>query len=396
MGYSGPLNDIPSGDQKDALVGTSGTPSTSNKFVTDEDSRNDDDRTPVVHTEAKHSAAATQTISADDFTIVHNDKSVVIISLEGCLDIHISSATTAIADGSVVGQQLVILLATTGSSNVIKIRDSANTKLRGDWYTAKVESRLGLIWDGSDWVEIGRLEGSNTPTGLFAVGLGRDNSPSGEAAVGIGQNNSPTGEYAVGIGHNNSPTGNYAVGLGQSNFPSGNHTVGLGQSNSPSGEAAIGLGAYSSAPLYGQVSHASGRFSAAGDAQSINLISRKVITHSDSLWSDLSLDGNDDLILIPTDSVWNFEILIVGTTQGCTKSFGFKIVGVVENDGGTLTILASTVTTIYDTDDTDFDAQVECDELDEALFIQVRDSTSGGDVVRWVAHTKAVCVSFPA
>jgi len=38
--------DLPSGDQKDALAGTSGTPSSTNKYVTNDDSRNSDERTP--------------------------------------------------------------------------------------------------------------------------------------------------------------------------------------------------------------------------------------------------------------------------------------------------------------------------------------------------------------
>ena len=39
----------PTADQKAALAGTNGTPSTSNKYVTDSDPRNSDARTPLAH-----------------------------------------------------------------------------------------------------------------------------------------------------------------------------------------------------------------------------------------------------------------------------------------------------------------------------------------------------------
>ncbi len=45
---------VPSQDENNALVGTDGTPSTSNKYVTNSDSRNSDARTPVAH---NHNAA---------------------------------------------------------------------------------------------------------------------------------------------------------------------------------------------------------------------------------------------------------------------------------------------------------------------------------------------------
>lgn len=52
----------PTGDQKAALAGTSGTPSSTNKYVTDGDSRLSDARTPTSHGNDKHSATyVTQT-----------------------------------------------------------------------------------------------------------------------------------------------------------------------------------------------------------------------------------------------------------------------------------------------------------------------------------------------
>ena len=82
----------------------------------------------------------------------------------------------------------------------------------------------------------------------------------------------------------------------------------------------------------------------------------------------------------------------MGTTSGCTKSFGFKIQGVLENDGGTTSLLASTVTTIYDTDDTSFDARANANNVADTLEIQIQDTDSGGDVVRFVCVLNIVQV----
>ena len=101
--------------------------------------------------------------------------------------------------------------------------------------------------------------------------------------------------------------------------------------------------------------------------------------------------------MLVNDTAWNFDIKIVGTTAGVGKAFAFNIVGLVKNDSGTNSILAQTVTTLYDTDDTDFDAQVAIDGADtDAFLIQVKDSTSGSDTVRWVARVELTEVSFPA
>lgn len=48
---------LPTADQKAALAGTSGTPSSTNKYVTNNDTRNTDPRTPTVHNSTYHSVA---------------------------------------------------------------------------------------------------------------------------------------------------------------------------------------------------------------------------------------------------------------------------------------------------------------------------------------------------
>jgi hypothetical protein len=109
------------------------------------------------------------------------------------------------------------------------------------------------------------------------------------------------------------------------------------------------------------------------------------VTHSDANWYELFVDGASTQLVIPSDTVWVFDALIAGGTAGMTKSFAFRIVGVVENDGGTTTVKTSTVTTIEDGDDVSFDVRATADDSADALSIEVSDSDGGSDVVRWKA-----------
>lgn len=56
---------IPSAEEKAALAGTSGTPGADNKFVTNDDPRNTDARTPTVH-KASHATGESDALSASD------------------------------------------------------------------------------------------------------------------------------------------------------------------------------------------------------------------------------------------------------------------------------------------------------------------------------------------
>ena len=110
------------------------------------------------------------------------------------------------------------------------------------------------------------------------------------------------------------------------------------------------------------------------------------VTHSDANWYALYVNGTSTTLVIPASSTWTFTILITGTNDAQSKSFGFEIKGVLERDASdNTTLLGSAVTTLYDTDDTDFNARVSADDATESLLIETTDATSGGDVIRWFA-----------
>lgn len=77
------------------------------------------------------------------------------------------------------------------------------------------------------------------------------------------------------------------------------------------------------------------------------------------------------------DSIWYFDIRIVGTEVGCANSYCWTITGVIENDGGNTTILQSTITNIY-RDVATKEWQAIADNVNDRLVFQFRD-TAGPD-----------------
>ena len=120
---------------------------------------------------------------------------------------------------------------------------------------------------------------------------------------------------------------------------------------------------------------------------------RRQVEHSDANWYELFLDGVGQRLTIDTDTTWTFEILVVGQDAGATNAFSYRIEGACRNDGGTTTLLASTVTTVYE-DIATFDARVTADDPNDALLIEVQDSAGGSDTVRWVANVRTSEVSY--
>lgn len=222
----------------------------------------------------------------------------------------------------------------------------------------------------------GGIQNTINDRGNYSVIFGGEQNVCGAGWSFIGG-----GEYNTIVG---APTKNYMTIVGGSeNTVSGAYASVLG-----------GAGAY--ARSYGQTAHGAGYFETVGDAQTAEYVVRRAVTHSSSAWSSLYADGatSTKIPLLPTDSVATLDILVSGESAGGAKAFSYRIIAVVENDGGTTAILASTVTTLYE-DDSDFGCQIVADNTNDGVLVQVRDATSGSDAVRWVAVIRSAEVTFP-
>lgn len=95
-----------------------------------------------------------------------------------------------------------------------------------------------------------------------------------------------------------------------------------------------------------------------------------------------------------TDTLWAFRAIVAGIETGAARSYGYKIEGAISNDGGTTTLLAQTVTTIYE-DDANFDCQAAADNTNNALLIQMIDSGNSGRTVRWCSRVNISELVYP-
>jgi len=132
-------------------------------------------------------------------------------------------------------------------------------------------------------------------------------------------------------------SGNYSVILGGSdNISSATASVVTGGSGSTaSGDYSIITGGIQgNAGLYGQQVHASGRFSAQGDAQSHELIWRREISGGSSA-TDLFLDGTSLTADIQPNTVWHG---IINITSICSVGGGAVLIGEVSSTSFRVTI----------------------------------------------------------
>jgi hypothetical protein len=105
----------PTSDQKSALAGTSGTPSGTNKYVTNDDSRNTNARTPTSHGNTEHTSAfitsliATEIIQAATDTLDAAECYGTIINNYGQ-----SAANTQTLPAAAAGLSFMAIVATSG------------------------------------------------------------------------------------------------------------------------------------------------------------------------------------------------------------------------------------------------------------------------------------------
>jgi hypothetical protein len=112
-------------------------------------------------------------------------------------------------------------------------------------------------------------------------------------------------------------------------------------------------------------------------------------------WYQLFLDGATVQAVIPASTVWTFEADIAGMSQYGAMVWGYTIVGIIRrNNAGSTTLLASNVTTLYESD-VAYDARAYADDDNEALLIQVKRVGGTSYASRWVATIKMTQVQYP-
>lgn len=146
----------PTADQKAALAGTSGSPSGTNKYVTNDDGRNADARTPTSHGNAQHSAvfdalsAAAAPATSGTMTVTMTSTVVTITPSGDCqFD----------ASGGAAGQSCSFVITTSGVTSYT-LTFGTNFKATGTLATGNTDAKVFAVSfvckDGTTWCETSR------------------------------------------------------------------------------------------------------------------------------------------------------------------------------------------------------------------------------------------------
>ena len=153
---------------------------------------------------------------------------------------------------------------------------------------------------------------------------------------------------------------------------------------SATGTNAMAMGSASVASQYGGIVHASGQFSAAGDAQSGTYVLRN--TTSNNTPTELFMDGASVDYVVPANSVVTFEITVAAINTAVTGAgAGFKFQGVVYRGAtaATTALIGQVSKTIIGRTPNSLDANVSVNTTTGA--IQVFGTGVSSTTYHWVA-----------
>lgn len=219
----------------------------------------------------------------------------------------------------------------------------------------------------------------NTVSAQFSSivgGRGSTISGSGYAAVLGGFSHTVSGAYSVCVG------GSQHVVGGDSTF------VGGGSGNVTSSDYATIAGGFSGvADHYGEQVHASGRFSAVGDAQHSDVVWRKATTDATAN-VELFLNGSSERFTIASGCSYVFDIIVNARRTDVVGKAAWHFRGMVSNEAGTTAIDGVVVKTVIHNGLGAVDCQFTADNANDALKPDV--TGVGGNDIQWVMHGRMI------
>ena len=95
---------------------------------------------------------------------------------------------------------------------------------------------------------------------------------------------------------------------------------------------------------------------------------------------EIFVDGvANSRMTITTNTTWMFSAMVAA--RSATESAGYKIEGVIKNDGGTTSLVGTAVKTVFAEEDATWDITVEADDTNDALVFKVTGDSA--DSVVW-------------
>ena len=103
-------------------------------------------------------------------------------------------------------------------------------------------------------------------------------------------------------------------------------------------------------------------------------------TTSNNTQTEIFVDGvASSRMTIATNTTWMFSAMVAA--RSATESAGYKIEGVIKNDGGTTSLVGTAVKTVFAEEDATWDITVEADDTNDALVFKVTGDSA--DSVVW-------------
>jgi len=204
------------------------------------------------------------------------------------------------------------------------------------------------------------------------------------AAICAGQSNNIAATYSmIGAGTDNTITvsGKYSfIGAGYANTTNSNYSSIVG-------------GHSAKTKLYGENSHAAGKFASAGDAQHTTLVAR-LETSDGTANQVLFLDGASERLVLSEKTTWTFTIKLSAYNDTDSAAAGWIFRGAIRRNGANGTAIVGSIIE-ENWKETAMDstaASVVADDTNEALEIRV--TGLAGKNIRWVATVDISQVSY--
>jgi len=197
------------------------------------------------------------------------------------------------------------------------------------------------------------------------------------------------GNESAAFGFNTTASGTQSFASGSNVTASAAGSQAWGNNSTVSSTNAVGgvaEGNYAKSYLRGQVAHASDRFQIAGDGQYSRVVLTEITIGATTVEMYLDL-ANTQLMNVPTNMSWAFEMLFVARQSGggggtIGNSAAYKAIGCLRDVGGTTTLVGSVTYTTVATDDATWPTPV----VDvTGTRLRVRVTGVANQNIKWVA-----------
>jgi len=230
--------------------------------------------------------------------------------------------------------------------------------------------------------------------GSNSIAMGKEARASGAGSIALSTKTyvggaAATGSGSVAIGDGAAASGLLGIAIGRGATASGTMSMAYGRDSQATQEESKAFGYRSYADVVGCFAYASGYFgSANGDAQGRQYILREATTDATAtvLTTDSNSASGTNQIKVPTDSVVVFDGVISACQNGVAAYAGWRVEGIIINDGGTTTVPTSAITVINNS--SSWGLALSADNTNNSLAVTVTGEASHN--IRWVANIRTV------